>query len=770
MRHPIDTFLRHAARIVVMTLVVLALAGVAKQPITAYDQFAQPGTTIATGIDTPVEAMLAKDYPGAKLVPYSDIFLAYADVANGRIDACVSARREMEFAIDHGFTGVRLLEETYTTSKIAVGISPVSPIPKLRQKLNAFIAGARADGTLDDMYERWVIRDEETMPHIPPAENPAFKLRVGTTGTVMPYSYYVGTELAGYDIELARRFASWLGAELEFKVIDFGGIVMAAEKGSIDCIMSNLFYTEEKNESLPFSDVLFEVEFTAMVRDDGQAVKGNAGADGQRLSDLADKRIGVTTGSVQAQMVEERFPEAKLYYYSTTVDMLNAMRAGKIDAFAESGVLVKYMMADNPDLTCLDEPLGDTMKAGAIFPKTDRGRSLCDEYSAFIREIHQNGIYDEITSNWLGGHEPTEAIPDLNQLPATNGTLRVAVDTTIFPFAFIEDGKPAGVDIDIAVRFCRARGYGLEIEHTDFAGILPAVISGKVDFACGGIAYTPERAQSVLYSEFTFESGSVMAVLKQGEATPAAESRPSFMTGIASSFSKTFIREDRWKLFASGVTNTLLITLLSILFGTALGFGVFMLCRNGNPVANAVTRASLWLVQGMPMVVLLMILYYVIFGSVAIGGIAVAVIGFTLTFGAAVFGMLKMGVGTVEPGQYEAAYALGYSNRRTFFRIILPQALPHVLPAYKGEVSGLIKATAVVGYIAVQDLTKMGDIVRSRTYEAFFPLIAVTVIYFVLEGVLGMLIGHITVKLNPRRRRPEDILKGVKADGPTAAP
>ena len=769
MRHHIDAFLRHAARIVVMALVVLALAGAAKQPVTAYDQFAQPGTTIATGIDTPVEALLAKDYPNAKLIPYSDIFLAYADVANGRIDACVSARREMEFAIDHGFTGVRLLDETYTTSKIAVGISPVSPIPDLRQKLNAFIAELSADGTLDDMYERWVIRDEETMPDIPPAENPAFKLRVGTTGTVMPYSYYVGTELAGYDIELARRFASWLGAELEFKVIDFGGIVMAAEKGSIDCIMSNLFYTEEKDESLPFSDVLFEVEFTAMVRDGGQAVKGDAGADGQRLSDLADKRIGVTTGSVQAQMVEERFPEAKLYYFSTTVDMLNAMRAGKIDAFAESDTLVRYMMADNPDLTCLDEPLGETMKAGAIFPKTDRGRELCDEYSAFVREIRQNGVYDEIDSNWLGGHEPTEAIPDLNTLPATNGTLRVAVDTALVPYAFIKDGKPAGVDIDIAVRFCRERGYGLEIAHTDFEGILPAVISGKVDFACGGIAYTPERAQNVYYSEPTVEGGSVMAVLKQEEATPGTGSRASFMTGVATSFSKTFIREDRWKLFASGVTNTLLITLLSILFGTALGFGVFMLCRNGNPVANGVTRASLWLVQGMPMVVLLMILYYVIFGSVAIGGIAVAVIGFTLTFGAAVFGMLKMGVGAVELGQYEAAYALGYSNRRTFFRIILPQALPHVLPAYKGEVSGLIKATAVVGYIAVQDLTKMGDIVRSRTYEAFFPLIAVTIIYFVLEGVLGMLIGHITVKLNPRRRTPEDILKGVKADGPTAA-
>ena len=87
-----------------------------------------------------------------------------------------------------------------------------------------------------------------------------------------------------------------------------------------------------------------------------------------------------------------------------------------------------------------------------------------------------------------------------------------------------------------------------------------------------------------------------------------------------------------------------------------------------------------------------------------------------------------------------------------------------MLPAYKGEIVGLIKATAIVGYIAVQDLTKMGDIVRSRTYEAFFPLIAVTVIYFVLEGLIGFLVSRISVGFNPKRRKPADILKGVKTD------
>ena len=139
-------------------------------------------------------------------------------------------------------------------------------------------------------------------------------------------------------------------------------------------------------------------------------------------------------------------------------------------------------------------------------------------------------------------------------------------------------------------------------------------------------------------------------------------------------------------------------------------------------------------------------------------------IGFTLTFGSTVLGLLRMGVGAIDRGQYEAAYALGYSDYRTFFKVVLPQALPHVFPAYKGEIVGLIKATAIVGYIAVQDLTKMGDIVRSRTYEAFFPLIAVTVFYFVLEGVIGALIRRININLNPKRRTPSDILKGVKTD------
>ena len=126
------------------------------------------------------------------------------------------------------------------------------------------------------------------------------------------------------------------------------------------------------------------------------------------------------------------------------------------------------------------------------------------------------------------------------------------------------------------------------------------------------------------------------------------------------------------------------------------------------------------------------------------------------------FGMLRSGVKAVDPGQTEAAHALGYTDRMTFFQIILPQALQHFMPTYRGQVVSLLKATAVVGYIAVQDLTKMGDIVRSRTYEAFFPLIAVAVIYFLLAWILTRAVGWLIGNIDPKNRRPEQILKGVK--------
>ena len=472
-------------------------------------------------------------------------------------------------------------------------------------------------------------------------------------------------------------------------------------------------------------------------------------ADFSRFSGL---RIGVQTGTISGDVAEAMIPEIELRYFNTQTDVLAALRARKVDAWACELPTLQFVAASNSDLKI--ETMLDHTDLAALFARSDRGQALRDQYSAFVEKLWADGTMEEIREKWFSGDESRYTLPVYEALPAVNGTLRMALDPALPPFTFVLNGDEVGYDVDIAARFCEANGYALKIVPMDFNGVIASVQSGKCDFAACGITVTAERAESVLFSSPTYHSGTAMATI-QGTAESAG-----FWAGIGESFEKTFIREDRWQLFLEGIGTTMLITLLAILLGTALGFAMFMICRNGNRFANAATRACTWLVQGTPTVVLLMILYYVVFGSVSVSGITVAVLGFTLTFGAAVYGLIRMGVGTIDRGQYEAACALGHSSRHTFFRIILPQAIPHILPAYQSEVVSLIKATAIVGYIAVQDLTRMGDIVRSRTYEAFFPLIAITVIYFALEALLGFAVSRVRIHIDPRKRSREKILKG----------
>lgn len=489
--------------------------------------------------------------------------------------------------------------------------------------------------------------------------------------------------------------------------------------------------------------------------DAGQSAEGEYTS----LDQLNGKSIGVQTGTAQEQIVQQSLPDAELSFFNSYSDLVTALDTHKIEGFPGDELVLRLISTENPGLFLLNEPMY-TVESGFVLPKTEEGDQLKAQMDTWVSSMKESGELEKIFKKWTEGAEDERTVPDYTSFPATNGTLVMATEGAYVPMNYFENGQLVGIEIDLAARFCKDNGYALQIEAMNFDGILAAVQTGKVDFAAAGVAITEERKQSVNFSTPYYVGGTIMAVRKVDDGSDASG---SFWDGLVSSFNKTFIRESRWKMFVEGIGTTMLITLLSILFGTVLGFLVFMLCRNGNPVSNGITKVFVWLVTGTPMVVLLMILYYIIFGSVSISGIFVAVIGFTLTFGAAVFGLLKMGVGTIDRGQYEAAYALGHSNRYTFFKIILPQAIPHVLSAYQGEIVGLIKATAIVGYIAVQDLAKMGDIVRSHTYEAFFPLISITIIYFALEGLFGFAISRIRINIDPKKRNRERILRGVNS-------
>jgi len=156
--------------------------------------------------------------------------------------------------------------------------------------------------------------------------------------------------------------------------------------------------------------------------------------------------------------------------------------------------------------------------------------------------------------------------------------------------------------------------------------------------------------------------------------------------------------------------------------------------------------------RGTPVLVVLMIIFYVVFASVDIDPVFVAVIAFGLNFAAYVSEMFRTGIEGVDRGQTEAGIAIGFSKVKTFIYIVLPQATRRILPVYKGEMISLVKMTSIVGYIAVQDLTKASDIIRSRTFDAFFPLIMVAVLYFLISWLLMVTIGYIERVTNPKAK------------------
>ena len=721
------------------------------------------GLRIGVGNGTIQEQLVRKNYKDAEIFYFEKVDGCEA-VAQGKIDCYLYDKKQLEIAVANGLTGVKVLPQTVGESvNVALGISGNSGIPELESKVNEFIRLIRADGTLDEVFDRWVVREDTDMPEIALPPSPAWHLKVGTTGIVEPYSFFKGTELTGFDIELICRFAAWMDADVSFEIFDYGSIVAAAHTGKVDIIAANLQVTPERAEALHFSEPLFQEQTGIAVRD---TVSGSARADtgSIRWQDYNGKRIGVLVGPLMEDAAHTYFPDSEYFLYSSYPDCITALLSGKIDGFLGDEPGIKSVHAEQPEVDYIHDSLTENNYSFAFRKNDPKSAALCAELNEFLAKCWEDGTMQELDNIWFGVDEERKTV-DMSDLSGSNGKVRVITTSTDMPWSYIRDGKNVGYDIDLVVRFCRDRGYALELGDVDFAGRIPAVQSGKYDFTTD-MNVTPEREEEVLFSTPTSHGGIVLAVRASDLAAGRrdADKKPSGLDGVRLSFEKTFLRENRWKLFMQGVKTTMFITMLSILFGTMMGFGVFMLCRNDNPVAITVTHFCIWLVQGMPMVVLLMILYYVVFGNVAISGIVVAVIGFTLTFGAAVFGLMKIGVGMIDRGQYEAAYALGHSNRHTFYRIILPQAIPHVLPGYRGEIVSLIKATAIVGYIAVQDLTKMGDIIRSRTYEAFFPLIAVTVIYFILEGLLNTLTGWLQARSNPKRRGKKRILRGIKTD------
>ena len=472
------------------------------------------------------------------------------------------------------------------------------------------------------------------------------------------------------------------------------------------------------------------------------------------IEDLDGKNIGVQTAVLYEELIMDRVPHSTFQYYTMPNDMILALQSGKVDAYLIEEVSYGVQKKNHPDLAVLDEVAG-YINATCIIGNNEKQDRLLSELNAFIAESHENGMLAELYDYWIADFDPVNDTCDIGGFTGENGTITVAVEGGYEPFSFISNGNISGFDVDFICRFARAYGYTPEFFEVPFEAIAPGVESGKYDIGMN-IVVSEERNETGTLSDIYYSTPIRLVV--QGDD----ESGLGFFEKLGESFEKTFIRESRWVLFVQGAGVTVLITIASILAGTILGFCIYMLCRKGNVLANKATNFFLWLIHGMPTVLLLMILYYIVFGSSRLSGMWVSVVGFSLMFACSMIDMLRVGCNAIGRGQFEASRALGYSERQSFFKIILPQAAQHFLPIYRNDVVTLIKETSVVGYIAVLDLTKISDLVRSRTYEAFFPLIVTAIMYFVISAILTKIVTLVEDSINPKRRKKDKILKGIK--------
>ena len=228
------------------------------------------------------------------------------------------------------------------------------------------------------------------------------------------------------------------------------------------------------------------------------------------------------------------------------------------------------------------------------------------------------------------------------------------------------------------------------------------------------------------------------------------------MQELKSSFISNFIDDNRWRYITDGLKITLLVTVFAVLIGVVLGFLIAIVRTTHDKtgklkILNAIFKVYLTVIRGTPVVVQLMIIYFIIFGSVDISKVVVAIVAFGINSGAYVAEIFRSGIMSIDNGQFEAGRSLGFNYAQTMMYIVMPQAFKNVLPTLCNEFISLLKETSVSGYIALQDLTKGGDIIRSRTYDAFMPLIAVALIYLAMVMIFTKL-----VSLLERRLRNSD--------------
>lgn len=637
--------------------------------------------------------------------------------------------------------------------------------------MNAALNELKDKGILASLRKKWVDTKYASTPALPPISNkhPNGVLIMGTSATIEPFSFHSNGMLTGLDVELGRLIAERMGKRIEIVDMAFEGLIPALQSGKIDFALANFNVTEERKKLINYSVPYIANDISALVRRPAPVVIGNVQPDktvtthndGKKLAsvaDLKDKRIGLLLGSVHDSYAAKHYPNATILQYKSPSDILLAVKSGKVDAGMYTRETLVEILRSDADLGLL----GDSLFSVPIGIGFNRDNStLRKEFDEFLRQIKASGVYGDMIDRWMskGGTQMPE-IPNTK----TNGVLVAGnVSDKGMPFTVVKDNKLVGFDIELSERFGAYLGKEIKFADMEFGSLIAAVSTNKIDLIASTLMITEERKKQISFSDSYFELGANVFALKTNIARTegTAETKMDsghFFSSIANSFQSNIIQEDRYLLILDGLKTTVIISVLASVFGTLLGALVCLMRMSQKAVLNLPAKVYISIVRGTPVLVFLMLIFYVVFASVNISPVLVAVIAFGMNFAAYSAEIFRTGIEGVEKGQTEAGISLGFTRVKTFLNIVLPQTVRRILPVYKGEFISLVKMTSIVGYIAVQDLTKASDIIRSRTFDAFFPLIMIAILYFLISWVLMQSLEYLERRLDPRSKRRKEVI------------
>ncbi|MBR3558953.1 MAG: ABC transporter permease subunit [Bacteroidales bacterium] len=452
------------------------------------------------------------------------------------------------------------------------------------------------------------------------------------------------------------------------------------------------------------------------------------------IEDLNGKVVGTLTGSsFEIDMAGNSY--FRIVRQPTLPDLIASLHKGRIDAILYDEVSLSDSLLRKNGIKIAFR----TEKSyPCAFACAKSNIDLVNKFNEFLSKLKASGELLEITGKWMEAIDYAK-VP----MPETSDSLPgepIVVGTyyTTAPISYMIGHDWYGFEIEILNRFGEYIGRPVEYRLFDFSALVPALQSGSIDIAGGMLFATQERQRLLALTDtYYYGYGAYFIVDKSAEK---GRSVPD-MSDIKGSVNSNLLVENRWLFLAKGLWVTIEITLLSLLFGSMLGIGLLAMRRSHRKWMITTAKMYSSILKGIPLVVLLMILFYIVL--VGVNSVAVAVVAFSMTFASTFANMMDNAITAIGENTYKAGLALGFTPAQILRYITGPQALKDIRPQYKSEAVSLIKNTSVVGYLAIQDLTRACDMIRARTFEAVFPLFLITIIYFILAWLMGKLLDFL---------------------------